>query len=179
MAASAASVIAMAGDTVQIGSAAFIMIHNCWVMGVGNRHDFRELADFLEPFDQALADVYVARTGQAEKDVRQWLDAETYMSGSTAIDRGFADELLPSDQVMEDEGARASDRQTNDVRAMEQTLLASGLTRTQARERINRIKGTRDAAPTPDDTGTHDAAEWSRAAGALLAELQKPLSVGD
>lgn len=180
MAASAASVIAMAGNTIQIGAAAFIMIHNCWVLGIGNRHDLRELADFLEPFDQALADVYVARTGQKEADVKAWLDAETYMSGSQAIDRGFADELLPSDQTTMDEAERTNDRANNEVRALELTLLASGMTRSEARAKINRIKGKPDAAQAGDgnENGKPDAAAWSEGAGALLASLQRPL-LGD
>ncbi|HYI43671.1 MAG TPA: head maturation protease, ClpP-related, partial [Sphingomicrobium sp.] len=45
MAASAASIIAMAGDRIEIGAASFLMIHNCWVMAIGNRHDMRETAD--------------------------------------------------------------------------------------------------------------------------------------
>jgi ATP-dependent Clp protease protease subunit len=96
MAASAASIIAMAGDTIEIGAASFLMIHNCWVVAVGNRHDMAETAAFLEPFDQAMADVYAAahRARQRIK-VAKWMDAETYMSGQMAIDRGFADALLP------------------------------------------------------------------------------------
>ena len=50
LAASAASIIAMAGDKIEVGEAAFIMIHNAWVMAVGNRHDMAEVAAFLEPF---------------------------------------------------------------------------------------------------------------------------------
>ena len=158
MAASAASVIAMAGDNIKIGTASFIMIHNTWCIGVGNRHDFRELADFLEPFDAALANVYEARTGKDRNQIVKWLDAETYMSGQTAIDNGFADELLGSDQVTEDESIAAKDRSTNEIRALELSLLASGLTRTQARERIQRIKGKPDAADGPKNDGKPDAA---------------------
>ncbi|KLB48562.1 peptidase, partial [Xanthomonas euvesicatoria] len=51
LAASAASIIAMAGDTVQIARAGFLMIHNAWVMAVGNRNDLIEVADTLKPFD--------------------------------------------------------------------------------------------------------------------------------
>ena len=179
MAASAASIIAMAGDEITIGSAAFIMIHNCWCIGVGNRHEFRELADFLDPFDQALVDVYVARTGQSEKDIKKWMDAETYMSGSMSVERKFADSLLPSDQITKDEETKAADRQTNEVRSLETMLLASGLSRTQARERINRVKGKRDAAPNPpEDEGMPDAAEMLAAgAGELLASLQTKWSI--
>lgn len=182
MAASAASVIAMAGDNVQIGAAAFVMIHNCWVLGIGNRNDLRELADWLEPFDAALRDVYVARTGAKPEQVADWLDKETWMSGAQAIERGFADELLPSDQVEEDENAKARDKETHAVRAMELSLISSGMTRAEARDRIRTVKGTPGAA---DDgkggSGKPDAAVTSTgmaAFGQLLANIQKPLFGG-
>ncbi|MGL4417447.1 MAG: head maturation protease, ClpP-related, partial [Plesiomonas shigelloides] len=53
IAASAASIIAMAADELQIGRAAFLMIHNCWVAAVGNRHDLARVAQDMEPFDRA------------------------------------------------------------------------------------------------------------------------------
>lgn len=152
MAASAASIIAMAGDTIEIGAASFIMIHNCWVMAIGNRHDMAETAAFLEPFDAAMCDVYAARTGAAATDVAKWMDAETYMGGSTAVERGFADALLPADQVKVDETAKAADRSINDIRAMELQLVSAGLTRGEARARINKIKGTPGAAVEPAST---------------------------
>lgn len=157
MAASAASIIAMAGDTIEIGAASFFMIHNCWVGAVGNRHDMAEVAVFLEPFDRAMADVYAARTGASVADVQKWMDAETWMSGSVAIERGFAQSLLPADAVTVDEKAKASDRATNELRAMELTLVAAGHTRTDARARINKIKGTPGAAlDTVDTPGAAD-----------------------
>lgn len=160
MAASAASVIAMAGDTIECGASAFIMIHNCWVMAVGNRHDMRETADYLEPFDQALRAVYVARTGQSEADISKWMDAETYMSGSVAVERGFADSLLAADQVTVDPKARASDKEVNAVRSMEHMLMASGLTRTQARERLAQVKGAKPPAPQQDEPPVDPFANW-------------------
>lgn len=160
MAASAASIIAMAGDTIEIGAASFIMIHNCWVVAIGNRHDMAETAEWLQPFDQAMVDVYSQRTGADAKAVSGWMDAETYMSGSTAVERGFADTLLPADQVKVDDAAKAADRAVNDVRAMELTLLAVGHSRTEARARINKIKGMPDAAhePAKPDAGETDLA---------------------
>ncbi len=152
MAASAASVIAMAGDSVQIGAASFIMIHNCWVIASGNRHDFAEVAAYLAPFDQAMADVYAARSGQTTADCAKWMDQESWLSGSLAIERGFADELLAADQMKVDEKAKASDRAANEVRALEMTLINSGMTRTQARARIKSLKGTPGAAPDDADT---------------------------
>lgn len=170
MAASAASIIAMAGDRVEIGAASFLMIHNCWVFAMGNRHDLRETADWLEPFDQAMTDVYVARSGQSAADVAKWLDGETFMSGSTAIERGFADALLAADQMTLDDDAKASDRSANEVRAMEMALIQSGMTRAQARARINKIKGTPGAALDPADTpGAVDQALTGAFAGLLTS----------
>lgn len=168
MAASAASIISMAGDRVEIGAASFMMIHNCWVIAVGNRHDMQETADWLAPFDQAMVDLYAARTGRDVKDITKWMDAETYMSGSMAIERGFADDLLSSDTMKVDEDAKAADRSVNELRAMELTLVASGVPRTDARERINKIKGTPGAAFEATPGAGED---WSGLSG-LLAFLK-------
>ena len=174
MAASAASVIAMAGDHVEIGAASFLMIHNCWVMALGNRHDMAEVSEYLAPFDTAMADVYAARTGRSVEQCALWMDAETWMSGSVAVDRGFADSLLAADQVTEDPDAKASDHETNHARAMELTLVSSGMTRSQARAHIKELKGTPGAAPTITPGADPDAAPaWADEANQLLASLKQ------
>ncbi|MFW8566159.1 head maturation protease, ClpP-related [Orrella sp. 11846] len=99
VAASAASVIAMAGDTVEIGKAAFLMIHNAWIVAAGNRHDLREAADWIEPFDRVAAEIYAARTGLAVADLEQMLNDESWIDGTRALDLGFADEYLAADVV--------------------------------------------------------------------------------
>lgn len=172
VAASAASVIAMAGDTVEIGAASFLMIHNCWVVAAGNRHDMAEVAAFLAPFDQAMADVYAQRSGCTAAECAKWMDDETWLSGSLAIERGFADSLLAADAVKVDDNAKASDRDVNEVRALELTLLSSGMTRAQARARIASLKGKPDAASDPadkPDAGGNDNGE-ATALRALLAD---------
>lgn len=160
MAASAASIIAMAGDKILIGTASFLMIHNCWVVAIGNRNDMRETAEWLEPFDQAMVDLYAARSGSSEKDIAKWMDAETSMSGTMAISRGFADDLLSSDAHYVDDDEKVKDKTNNKLRAMEIALMAQGKTRTQARTCVNDIRGTTDSAPsasTTDSAGT----DWS------------------
>lgn len=172
MAASAASIIAMAGDTVEIGAASFLMIHNCWVLAIGNRHDMSEMADWLAPFDSAMTDVYAARSGQKASEIAKWMDAETFMSGAQAIERGFADALLPADKLTTDEKTQAADRQVNDLRAMELQLVSAGLTRTQARDRINKIKGTPGAAPDDDTTPGAGDPELTASLADLLATIR-------
>lgn len=138
LAASAASIIAMAGDTVQIARAAFFMVHNGWVIAAGNRNDFREIADWLEPFDAAMADIYVARSGMADKEARRLMDAESWIGGSDAIERGLADELLPSDQVGKGE-AKAS---AAAVRRIEAALRTSGMPKSEAVRLISEFKAS-------------------------------------
>lgn len=166
MAASAASIIAMAGDRIEIGASSFIMIHNCWVLAYGNRNDLRELADWLQPFDQAMCDVYVARTGQKADAVAKMLDDETWLSGSQAIDKGFADALLAADKTTVDETAKAEDRRVNELRGMERSLISAGMSRDAARARIDSIRGKRDAAP---ETAARDAGD--QGLSALLDNL--------
>lgn len=171
MAASAASIIAMAGDTVEIGAASFLMIHNCWVVAVGNRHDMQETADFLAPFDQAMADVYAQRTGKPSPECANWMDAETYMSGSIAIERGFADQLLAADQTKVDDQTKAADRERTAITALELKLVAGGDTRAQARDHITKIKGTPGAALNHGTPGAADH-ELISAMQALLEDFR-------
>jgi ATP-dependent protease ClpP protease subunit len=145
LAASAASVIAMAGDHVEIGASSFLMIHNTWVLAVGNRHDMREIADFLEPFDQALADVYTARSGQEIGKVKAAMDSETWFNGSQAVALGYADALLPADAIETSEDVPAEEDGIKALRRAE-AALCHEMPRSAARDLLNKIKGKPDAA---------------------------------
>lgn len=152
LAASAASVIAMAGDTVQIARAGFLMIHNAWVLAVGNRNDLREIADTMEPFDRAMADIYAARTGADTAAMQKLMDAESWIGGSDAIDQGFADELLASDQVQK----KDSKASASTVRRVESALRAAGLPKSEAVRLISELKSS---AGDPAGTGEGDPTE--------------------
>lgn len=103
LAASAASIIAMAGDDIQISQSAFLMIHNCWGAIVGNRHDFVAAAEKMTPFDSAMQDVYAARSGMEKTDIGKMMDAETWINGTEAVEKGFADSLLSTDSTLHGE----------------------------------------------------------------------------
>jgi ATP-dependent protease ClpP protease subunit len=97
MAASAASTIAMSGDTIQIAKAGMLFIHNTQWVAVGDRHVMQDAADQMTEFDLIGAQVYSDRTGGDLKDIQKLMDKETFISGEKAVDQGFADELLPAD----------------------------------------------------------------------------------
>lgn len=90
VAASAASVIVMAGDTVTMGEGAVIMIHNAMTMVFGNGDELRQMAATLDTISGSIADIYVAHTGQDKKAVQKLMDAETWMDATEAIGKGFA-----------------------------------------------------------------------------------------
>jgi ATP-dependent protease ClpP protease subunit len=91
LAASIASVIAMAGDEICIAGNAMLMIHRASTITWGNAADHRSSATVLEQIDQTIVDTYEARTNQKPEDLKAWLDAETYMTATEAVARGFAD----------------------------------------------------------------------------------------
>lgn len=166
IAASAASVIAMAGDEIQISRAGFLMIHNAWVVAGGNRHDMREVADWLEPFDQAMAGVYAARSGLDEAAIAAMMDAETYLNGQQAIDKGMADELLARDEVT----VAPDDAQALSLRAerrMDILARRAGVSREDARALMADLKsgGKRGAAPTGEPGAAELAAQLTELRG--------------
>lgn len=170
VAASAASIIAMAGDNIQVGASSFIMIHNAWVMAVGNRHDMREVADFLEPFDRALADVYVARTGSDLETVQAAMDAETWFSGTQAVEMGYADALLPADEIVAVDADPDDEEPVKALRRAELALCAE-MPRSAARDLLNKIRGKPDAAAEPAKPDAGDPDLTASLAG-LLADIR-------
>ncbi len=157
LAASAASIIAMGGDQVQIARPAFLMIHNCWLGVAGNRHELREVADQIEPFDAAMADVYAARTGEPIEAMAKLMDRESWIGGSAAVDQGFADALLDSEEVKKGEGKT----QAAAVRRLESALRASGMSKSDAMTLISEFKSSAgDPAGNGegDPTGNTEAA---------------------
>ena len=99
LAASIASVIAMAGDKIIMPTNAMMMIHNCWTIALGNADEMRKIADDLDKIDESIIAAYVAKTGLEEADIVELMEDETWMTAQDAIDYGFADEIEESKQV--------------------------------------------------------------------------------
>lgn len=171
LAASAASLIAMAGRERLIGAGAFLMIHDCWVLAAGNQHELRDVADYLAPFDQAMAELYARASGQPADQVRAMLDAETWMNGSKAVELGFATGLLAEDAVTEDLAATAAGADLNAIRSAEISLCKT-MSRADARKLIAKIKGTPGAAHDPATPGAGADHDWLGAAAQLAASFR-------
>jgi len=136
---------------------------------MGDRHELKELSDWLAPFDDAMAAIYAEKSGKPMSEVAAWLDAETWMNGLQAIERGLADGVL-NETLTEDTDATAQARDLNAVRATEIGLCRS-MSRTDARALINKIKGTPGAAPDTPTPGAGDTS-WLGAVAQLTQTLR-------
>lgn len=93
LAASIASVIAMAADELVMAPKSTMMIHDGWSMGVGNAHDLRKLADVLDKQSDIIASVYSDRTGQPSDFWRDRMRDETWYNAQEALDAGLIDQI--------------------------------------------------------------------------------------
>jgi ATP-dependent Clp protease protease subunit len=91
LAASAASIIAMAGDKILMHPVAYMMIHNPWTIAMGDAKELRKTAKTLDAISEGLIAAYQQRTGKDREDLKKLLDAETWMSAGTCVEEGFAD----------------------------------------------------------------------------------------
>lgn len=94
IAASAASVIAMAGDTINIGNGGQMMIHDAWTIAIGNAEELQQTAQRLDLTSGELAKLYAARTKQTESQIRAWMRDELWMTATEAVEHGFADNVV-------------------------------------------------------------------------------------
>jgi len=96
VAASMASVIAMAGKTIEMADNALLMIHNPEGLVAGGADDMRELADVLDKLRDSIVGAYEQRTGMARDKIQEMMAAETWMNADEAVTFGFADVVTPA-----------------------------------------------------------------------------------
>ena len=97
LAASAASIIAMAGTTVLMVPTAYMMIHNASSIALGDKHEMEHEAAVLAEIDRGIRDAYRLKTGLSDRKLEQLMEDETWMSARTCIELGFADGYIGAD----------------------------------------------------------------------------------
>jgi len=137
LAASAASVIAMAADEILMGDGAFLMIHNAWAVAVGNRHDMADAAKLLEPFDAAMAKVYSARAGVSVAEAARMMDEETWIGAGQAVEDGFADGLLDGAAATKDGPPAGGGRKA--LAMVEAAMAKAGHSRSMRRDTLKSL----------------------------------------
>ncbi len=162
MAASIASVIAMAGDKIKISNNGRVMIHNASTFAYGNKFAMQELYDWLDSIDGDMIDIYASKTGGDRKQIENWLDAETWFKGQKAVDAGFADEVTSKDNARAffdlsrfknapDDGPDADFDSTPTLRDCERALKNIGLPAKVAASMTARYRSERDSDRTETD----------------------------
>lgn len=94
IAASAASVIAMAGDTVLVSPVSMLMIHNPATVAWGDHADMQKAIDMLSEVKESIINAYVQKTGLSRARLSHLMDAETWMDANKAVELGFADGII-------------------------------------------------------------------------------------
>lgn len=94
IAASAASVVAMAGDTVQMSPVAMLIIHDPSTVAMGNTKDMEKAIEVLEEVKESIINAYAAKSGLTHARIANLMSNETWMNAKKAVELGFADEIL-------------------------------------------------------------------------------------
>lgn len=140
-AASAASIIAMAGDEVIMSLGSMLMIHEAWNIIIGSKTDMRKEADVLEELEEGIIDIYMTKANISREEIRSMVDAETWFSAKKAVELGFADKL---------EGDQTENDDDND----EDVVLNSAIrTLEEKQEILNELKTVLNKEPSPKTNG--------------------------
>ena len=107
IAASAASVIAMAGTRVCVSPVSMLMIHNPMTFAFGNTAEMQKAIDMLGEVKESIINAYEIKTGMSRAKLSRLMDAETWMNANKAVELGFADEILQRDSSSENEMTEA------------------------------------------------------------------------
>ena len=155
LAASIASVIALASDEVRMAENAFLMIHDPWSIVIGNADVMREEADLLDKVGGVIAKTYMDKSGKDEKEIKELMNNETWMTAEEALEMGFIDAI---DKNTDDEKARATmfdlsvfanvpetlsemkaTKKDLNQRDLEKSLRDAGYSRNQAKEIVAKV----------------------------------------
>lgn len=179
LAASAATVVALGGDELRMASNAFFMIHDPWLLTVGNAEQLRKDADLLDKIGGSIVDTYRTKTGAAAEVVKAWMEAETWFTAEEAQEAGFADAIEHQEEedlaaaaaalfdlsiyshVPDALSSRGSEPKEPTTRELEKALRDAGLSRAAAARMVagGQREATRDAGPeTHPSTGDIAAA---------------------
>ena len=109
LAASAASMIAMAGTTVEMSPVGMLMIHNPSTAVIGNTKEMQAAIQMLDEVKESILNAYELKTGQSRQQLSDLMDAESWMNAKKAVELGFADKILfaNEDEEKQSEGVEA------------------------------------------------------------------------
>ena len=148
IAASAASVIAMAGTKVLMAPTALMMIHNPMTMAWGDKSEMTKAIEMLDEVKESIVNAYEIKTGMSRAKISHLMDSETWMNANKAIELGFADDILTDKKkCAADETAFSFAARSSEMRLMNRLEAKYGR-KTETKEcplveAVDEVKGTR------------------------------------
>lgn len=124
LAASAASVIAMAGTEVWMSPVSMMMIHNPATVAWGDHAEMKKAMELLDAVKESIINAYVRKTGQSRAKLSHLMDAETWMDANKAVELGFADDILFQKEEQGDDGDSVDNSTENGTGASDSVMFS-------------------------------------------------------
>ena len=161
---SGGSLIMCACDTVKVNASSLIMIHKCWslLLGPYNADELRNLAKSNDAYDEAQSSIYTRKTGLSKTQILHMMADTTYMNGTEAKEKGFADEVLEEEPI---QIAASADRRTLYVGQREMRLMPGVM--------LPESIPTVDAGAVPVETNTNEPKKGGSTMANTIEELRK------
>ncbi|EPV8232244.1 ClpP-like prohead protease/major capsid protein fusion protein [Escherichia coli] len=178
VAASMASVIAMAGDPIIMPENAFMMIHKPWGVSGGDANDMRDYADLLDKVEGVLLPAYAQKTGKTTDEIAAMLADETWMSGAECLAHGFADQVTPAVKAM----ACIQSKRTEEFKKMPESIRNMIIPPRNSAQRepekqntasLTQVQITEQVAPTAPTANAPSADEASIRAQVLAEQKER------
>lgn len=172
IAASIASVIAMAGDKIIMSPGSMMMIHKPWTMAIGDANEMDKVKEVLNSIEKSIVPIYSSRSGKSNEEIEALLEAETWMTATEAVEQGFADEAVEAKK------SNFSDLLKNLVSQPAFNMAATEQSMKSLVEKIKAeaIKGE-DNVPTDEPTTVETDVEVVEEAE--TTEVTEPVALGD
>jgi ATP-dependent Clp protease protease subunit len=199
IAASAASVVAMAGNLVQMSPTALLMIHDPSTIAMGNAKDMEKAITTLNEVKESIINAYAAKTGLSRNRISKLMSDETWLNAKKAVELGFADEILFADKPKEDpdedepeekpdtdpdepdkeeEGGDEKEEQKKPFKLKEAGAVWQYSTKAMGQTILNRLGVSDEAAVPETDAPAQESAEAGVNTDPPVAEEPKPPVIG-
>ena len=196
IAASAASVVAMAGNLVQMSPTALLMIHDPSTIAMGNAKDMEKAITTLNEVKESIINAYAAKTGLSRNRISKLMSDETWLNAKKAVELGFADEVLfenkpkpeedepeekpdtdPDEPDKEEEGGDEKEEQKKPFKLKEAGAVWQYSTKAMGQTILNRL-GVSDEAAVPETNAPAQEPAEAGITDAPVAEETKPPVIG-
>lgn len=172
LAASAASVIAMAGDEIIMNLGSMMMIHNPWGVIAGDYRVFEEVAEDFRKFTQAGVEIYEDRSGADATKIRGMLDRETWFNAQEAVNEGFADDVGDIATVEDaDAAATAELTRKKSMETLKTAMAREGITRAERASILQSIGAAASVTGDDEDAGASVTASAESECASVTASL--------